>query len=245
MNWLAAFSRLFLLLDKSGTPAYHSGGDFIKVIQQYDQGQPDYSLYIKERNNRGLSTSRKDFYWDILRGLDDSVRLEVFRTFIDIISPHFPTETDELKSYLFGSGNPVPQAVLPQDNWNSEKLNTLLRKIGSAIGQENYNHSMTLSYTCLEGLYKAYVHKHLPQSSQLSELIPLSKAVRDDITAKLNAIGPFPQNMVTSISTLTSAIGNSRNGFSDSHFDNESNKWLASYSRDLVNSIGRLILHFL
>lgn len=245
MNWLAAFSRLFLLLDKKDTPAYHSGGDFIKVIQQYDQGQPGYSLYIKERNNRGLSTSRKDFYWDILKGLDESIRLEVFRTFIDIISPHFPAETDELKSYLFGSGNPVPQAIVPQNNWNSEKLNTLIKKIDSAIDQNNYNHAMTLSYTCLEGLYKAYVHKHLPQSVHLSELIPLSKAVRDDITAKLTAIGPFPQNMVTSISTLTSAIGNSRNGFSDSHFDNESNKWLASYSRDLVNSIGRLILHFL
>ncbi|MEN8634396.1 hypothetical protein ABFV74_01510 [Pseudoalteromonas distincta] len=245
MNWIAAFNRLFLLLDKSNTPAYHSGNSFIKVIQQYDREQPSYSLYIKERNNRGLSTSRKDFYWDILIGLDDSVRLEVFRTFIDIISPHFPIETDELKSYLLSSGNPVPQVVVPQDNWNSEKLNTLIKKIDNAIDQQNYNHSMTLSYTCLEGLYKAYVYKHLPQSSQLSELIPLSKLVRDDITTKLNTIGPFPQNMVTSISTLTSAIGNSRNGFSDSHFDNESNKWLASYSRDLVNSIGRLILHFL
>jgi hypothetical protein len=245
MNWLAAFSRLFLLLNKKDTPAYHSGVDFIKVIQQYDQGQPDYSLYIKDRNARGLSNSRKDFYWDIINCLDEATRLEVFRTFIDIISPHFPTETDELKSYLFGSGNPVPQVIIPQDNWNSEKLNTLMRKIDTSIDQKNYNHSMTLSYTCLEGLYKAYVHNHLPQSVQLSELIPLSKVVRDDITVKLTAIGPFPQNMVTSISTLTSAIGNSRNGFSDSHFDNESNKWLASYSRDLVNSIGRLILHFL
>jgi len=245
MNWLAAFSRLFLLLDKKDTPAYHSGGDFIKVIQQFDKGQPSYSLYIKERNKRSLSTTRKDFYWDIINGLVEPVRFEIFRTFIDIISPHFPTETDELKSYIFSAGNPVPQIVIPQDNWNSEKLNTSIRKIDNAIDQSNYNHSMTLSYTCLEGLYKAYVHKHMPQNSQLSELIPLSKAVRDDITAKLSAIGPFPNTMVISISTLTSAIANSRNGFSDSHFDNESHKWLATYSRDLVNSIGRLVLHFL
>lgn len=86
MNWLAAFSQVFLPLDKSGTPAYHSGGDFIKVIQQYERGQPGYSLYIKERNNRGLITSRKDFYWDILKGLDDTVRLDVFETLTDFIS---------------------------------------------------------------------------------------------------------------------------------------------------------------
>ncbi len=33
--------------------------------------------------------------------------------------------------------------------------------------------------------------------------------------------------------------------FSDSHFDGESDKWLAEFARDCVNSIGRLILKFI
>lgn len=104
---------------------------------------------------------------------------------------------------------------------------------------------MTLAYTCLEGLYKSYVKKHIPTSDHITDLMPLSKLVRTDIDSKLSVTGSYPAQMVTSISTLTSAIANSRNSFSDSHFDNDANKWLAIYSRDLVNSIGRLLLHFL
>jgi hypothetical protein len=243
MNWLAAFSRLFLILDKQNTPAYHSGSDFIKVIQQYDPGQAGYTLFLKERNRKGLSSSRKDFYWDILQGLDESLRYDIYRTFIDIVSPHFPKETDELKQYMFASGNPVPQVKVPGNNWNSGKLNETIKKIDNAIDISQYNHAMTLSYTCLEGLYKAYVHKNIPQSNHVSDLMPLCKLVRDDIEQQL-AQAAYPKMMVTSISTLTNAIANSRNGYSDSHFDQDSYKWLASYTRDLVNSIGRLILHF-
>lgn len=65
-NWFAAFNQLFLILDKQKTPAHHSGSDFIKVVQQYDPGQAGFTLFLKERNRRGLSSSRKDFYWDIL-----------------------------------------------------------------------------------------------------------------------------------------------------------------------------------
>lgn len=244
MNWIAAFSRLFSILDKSGTEAYHSGPSFIKVIKQFDPGQPDYSLYLDDRNRKGLSSSRKDFYWDILQGLDESLRYDIYRTFIDIVSPYFPKESDELKQYIFSSGNPVPQVKVPSNNWNSEKLNETIKKIDNAIDLAQYNHAMTLSYTCLEGIYKAYVHKNIPQSNHISDLMPLCKLVRDDIEQQL-AQAAYPKMMVTSISTLTNAIANSRNGYSDSHFDQDSYKWLASYTRDLVNSIGRLILHFI
>jgi len=245
MQWISAYSRLFSILDKGGTPAYHSGSQFIRVVQQFDPGLPGYSLYIDMRQKSGASTSRRDFYWDILSSLDDSTRYDVFRAFIDIVSPHFPNEAQDLSSYLFGGSNPVPKAKVPLDNWNSEKLNTTITKIDNAIDTGNYNNAMTLAYTCLEGLYKAYVRKHCAGNEMITELVPLSKLVRDDITAKLTKSGSFPEQMVTSISTLTSAIANSRNGFSDSHFDNDANRWLANYSRDLVNSLGRLLIHFL
>lgn len=245
MEWISAYSRLFNILDKSGTPAYHSGPAFIKVVQQFAPGLPGYSIYIEERNRLKKSTTRRDFYWDILKNLDEHIRFDVFRAFIDIVSPHFPEESQDLASYLFGDGSPVPKAIVPNDNWNSERLNITLSKIDRAIDTLNYNNAMTLSYTCLEGLYKSYVHKHVPDSYNVSDLLPLSKIVRADIDSKLSALGSYPELMVTSISTLTGAIANSRNSFSDSHFDNDANKWLAIYSRDLVNSIGRLLLHFL
>ncbi|MFZ3075185.1 MAG: hypothetical protein WA114_03295 [Psychrobacter glacincola] len=245
MQWISAYSNLFNILNKTETPAYHSGSEFIKVVQSFDRGLPDYSLYIEERKRLNKSTSRKDFYWDILKDLEEPIRLEVFRAFIDIVEPHFPNEAQDLRAYLFGNGQPVPKAKIPNQQWSSEKLNLMLSKIDNAVDTSNYDYAMTLSYTCLEGLYKSYIHKHVPTSINVIDLIPLSKIVRDDINSKLSANGNYPAQMVTSISTLTSAIANSRNSFSDSHFDKEANKWLATYSRDLVNSIGRLLLHFL
>ena len=245
MQWISAYSHLFNILNKTETPAYHSGSEFIKVVQNFDHGLPDYSLYIEERKRLAKSTSRKDFYWDILKNLEEPIRFEVFRAFIDIVEPHFPNEAKDLRAYLFGNGQPVPKAKIPSQQWSSDKLNSMLSKIDNAVDTSNYDYAMTLAYTCLEGLYKSYIRKHVPTSIKVTDLIPLSKIVRDDIDSKLSANGSYPAQMVTSISTLTSAIANSRNSFSDSHFDKDANKWLAIYSRDLVNSIGRLLLHFL
>ncbi len=245
MQWISAYNRLFNILNRTETPAYHSGSEFIKVVQNFDRGLPDYSLYIEERRRLNKSTSRKDFYWDILRDLEEPIRFQVFRAFIDIVEPHFPSEAQDLRAYIFSNGQPVPKAKIPNQQWSSDKLNSMLSRIDNAVDTSNYDYAMTLSYTCLEGLYKSYIRKHVPTSIDVTDLIPLSKIVRDDINSKLSTKGNYPVQMVTSISTLTSAIANSRNSFSDSHFDKEANKWLATYSRDLVNSIGRLLLHFL
>lgn len=50
--------------------------------------------------------------------------------------------------------------------------------------------------------------------------------------------------MINLISTIASAVSNARNQFSASHFDKESDKWLAEFARDCVNSNGRLIIKF-
>lgn len=235
MQWISAYSRLFSILDKKDTPAYQSGSEFIKVVQQFDLNLPDYALYLEERTRLNKSTTRRDFYWDILNNLDDSTRFEVFRAFIDIVEPYFPDEAQSLRSYMFGNGNPVPKVTIPNYQWSSDKLNSTLSKIDNAIDSSNYNGAMTLVYTCLEGLYKSYVRKNVSDSSNVTDLTALSKLVRKDIDSKLLISGSYPSQMITSISTLTGAIASSRNSFSDSHFDNDAQKWLAIYSRDLVN----------
>lgn len=73
----------------------------------------------------------------------------------------------------------------------------------------------------------------------------LCKVVKDDITEKLKARGPFPEQIVNAIPTLTNAVANSRNSFSESHFADDAQKWLALFARDMTNSIGRLLLHFI
>jgi len=245
VNWIAAYNRLFILLDRKDTPTYYSGPSFLRMVQQVDPGSPSYEQLIPLRHQRGKSTSRKSFYWDTIMELSEQQRFQLFRIFIDELDPHAKDEVEAIRGIIFGGGFAVPLTVVPFDLWNSEKLNNSLKDIDLAIDAHHYNRATTLSYTCLEGLYKAYVRKHVPERAELTDIIPLCKVVKDDISTKLFAQGPFPLDIVNAMPTLTNAIANSRNGFSEAHFGGDSQKWLALFARDLTNSIGRLMLNFL
>ena len=245
VNWIAAYNRLFILLDRRDTPTYYSGPNFLRMVQQVDPGSPSYEQLMPLRNLQGKSTSRKSFYWDTILALPEQQKFQLFRLFIDELQPHAKDEVDAIRAIVFGGGYAVPTTVVPVDLWNSEKLNKSLKDIDQAIDAHQYNRATTLSYTCLEGLYKAYVRKHLPAQAALTDLMPLCKVVKDDISKKLQAQGPFPVEIVNAMPTLTNAIANSRNGFSESHFGDDSQRWLALFARDLTNSIGRLMLNFI
>lgn len=245
VNWIAAYNRLFILLDRRDTPTYYSGPNFLRMVQQVDPGSPSYEQLMPLRNQQGKSTSRKSFYWDIILALPEQQKFQLFRLFIDELEPHAKDEVDAIRAIVFGGGYAVPVTVVPVDLWNSEKLNKSLKDIDQAIDAHQYNRATTLSYTCLEGLYKAYVRKHVPGQAGLADLMPLCKVVKDDISKKLQAQGPYPVEIVNAMPTLTNAIANSRNGFSESHFGDDSQRWLALFARDLTNSIGRLMLNFM
>lgn len=244
VNWIAAFNRLFTVLNREGV-TYYSGPNFLRVVQQVDPGSPSYQQLLQARQQQGKSTSRKDYYWDTLQELSEQHKYQFFRLFIVELEPHARDEIDAIKEIVFGGGNAVPTTVVPMDLWNSEKLNNSLKDIDNAIDSQQYNRATTLAYTCLEGLYKTYIHKHVPARSELTDLIQLCRVVKDDITEKLKFQGAFPEQIVNAIPTLTNAVANSRNGFSESHFAGDSEKWLALFARDLTNSIGRLMLHFI
>lgn len=45
---------------------YITGSKFINIARQYNESIPKYSKYIDLRREDGLSTSRRDFFKDIL-----------------------------------------------------------------------------------------------------------------------------------------------------------------------------------
>ncbi|MCB5226908.1 hypothetical protein JAO78_008775 [Alishewanella sp. 16-MA] len=243
VNWITAYNRLFKIINAGGD-CYYGGSAFIQMAQQVDDSIPNYNQFIQLRNQQGKSTSRKDFYWDIINGLEEPQKYQLFRLFIEALEPFVKDEIEGIRSVVFGGGSAVPTTIIPQNLWSSEKLNISLKDIDNAIDAQQFNRAVTLAYTCLEGLYKAYVRENIPDQANVTSLIPLSKLVKNDISAKLRAKGNFPEEIVNTLPTLTNGIANSRNSFSESHFDKDANKWLAIYARDLTNSIGRLLLHF-
>jgi hypothetical protein len=243
INWISAFNRLFPILDKKGE-TYYSGPSFIKMAQQVTYDLPDYQIYIDSRNSQGKSSSRRSFYWDIIESLTDDQKYDLFRLFIESLQPYAREEMNELKEFIFCGGPSVPMANIPADFSSSEKLTRSLAEIDKAIESGQHNRAVTLTYSCLEGLYKAYLNKNLPESASVNDLLAMAKLVKNDMLSKVRGSNQAPEQIINSISTITNAIANSRNSFSESHFDQDAQNWLSVYARDLTNSIGRLLLHF-
>lgn len=117
--------------------------------------------------------------------------------------------------------------------------------IDHAIDAHQYNRATTLTYTCLEGLYIAYIRMHDPEQVGLPDLMPLCKVVKGDICEKLQSARTVPHRDRQCDADRNQAVANSRNGFSESHFNVDSQQWLALFAQDLTNSLGRLLLNFI
>ena len=70
----------------------------------------------------------------------------------------------------------------------------------------------------------------------------LSRWIRDYLRSSL---AEFPDEVLNLINHTSHAIDGARNRFSESHFGSEAGRWLAVYSRDIVNVQIRLLLHFM
>lgn len=79
INTIRDYNKLFAAIDKQGTPAYFSGSRFIGVVRMFDPTFSDYKQYIDYRNANGLSTSRKNYYYDILMSFEESIRNQIMQ----------------------------------------------------------------------------------------------------------------------------------------------------------------------
>lgn len=243
-NWVKIFNRLFTIINTPGD-SYYSGSQFLAVLREIDPETPSYQQLIAIRNQENKSTSRKDYYYDLMQALNDIQRTEVYNNFIERLEAIVPDKIEALKELLV-EGAVGPVALIPSEVWSSDRLTAYLEEMDASIIQQNYNQTLTLAYTCLEGFYKAFIRSKIPAQIALNELIPMAVEIRNYLRTHLNATGiPYPEQMITLISTITSAICNSRNHFSNAHFADESDKWLAELARDQVNSIVRLLLKFI
>ena len=142
---------------------------------------------------------------------------------------------------------PVPQSAIPENIWNAVKLDSVLKKMDISIKKGEFNQTLTIAYSSLEGLFKAFVFEKIPNKwNEKIVLNKLSLLVRNYLKDNLEKQKiKYPDQMLNLITTITYAISSARNSFSDSHFSGETDKWLAEFARDCVHSIGRLIIKFI
>jgi len=242
IKWNAVFKRLMGLMDQPGA-GYFSGSRFIRTLQQFNDDLPNYTEYIQQRGNAGKSTTRAVFYKDILMELAEGVRVQAVYTILDELETvdGNAVSVSEIRR-LLGGGTLAPNASIPAAAWNADRLNEYLSKIDAEIAAGEYEHAVTLSYTCLEGFYGAFVRAKYRQQQYPNEIIDLSKVVKSYLKS---TIKNYPDEVLNGVTQAAFAVDRARNQFSQSHFAHEGGSWLATYVRDLVNTQIRLLLHFI
>jgi hypothetical protein len=239
-NWRAVFNRLWVIVNAAG-PGYFSGPRFLDKVREFDLDTPTYAEFLALRNEAGKSTSRKDYFYDVLMDVAELTRGRVVNAIVDEVGDTNPNMAAEIRG-LLGGAAAVPNAVVPAEAWNADRLNGYLDTINAAIGAGEYDRAVTLCYTCLEGFYKAFSRAKNNGQEPSNELIELAKWIRNHLRAGL---AEYPNEVMAQITTTAHVIDRARNRFSEAHFHGEAARWLAVYIRDLLNTQIRLLLHFL
>lgn len=243
INWIVVYNRLFEILNTPGE-TYHSGPRFLDAVREVDPDTPRYSQLIDSLRSKGKSTSRRDYYEKVIMSYDEPTRIQIFNVFLDMLENHEPAKVREIRKLI--SGRLVgPSTTVTQDIWNADKLSEYLENMDAAITYHEYNRAVTLAYTCLEGFYKAFIHKRIPTKTDMTGLLPMAREIKNYLRGSLSSSGAFPEQIINLIPSITNGIAHSRNRFSESHFDNSAEPWLAVFARDCVNSIGRLLLQLM
>jgi hypothetical protein len=246
MNWVAIFNKLFEIINMEGE-TYYGGTRFLNLVREVNNGIPSYQVYIDQRRKQNKSTSRREYYFDLLMEQLEDDRIQIANLILDTVKHLEPEKSTAIKQLLVQPGKVQgPQAIIPADLWNAERLIEYLERMDTSISQENYEYTLTLVYTCLEGFYKSFIQEKIPSKNILTELTPMSVEIRNYIKGQLDANGiNYPDQVLTLLSTVTNAVCNARNNFSDSHSRNRAEKWVAVYLRDNVNSIVKMLLNFI
>lgn len=113
------YNRIFELINnQDDTATYFSGPRFIDTVRKFSQYHPTYSQYIEQRNDEGKSTSRKIFYYDILKELDENIREQVIKRILEIARPFEVDKVQQIENIISGK----PTEAIKNTNTVKEKI---------------------------------------------------------------------------------------------------------------------------
>lgn len=127
-NWVREYNKLLVTINKN--ESYFSGSTFISVIREFDPYFHDYGQYLEYRKNEGLSTSRKDYFYDIIMSFKEDVRLRIIARMFEYakelktnyVAPSMPNFDSDILSTLSSTVEKVkvseteaPTEVVPNE----------------------------------------------------------------------------------------------------------------------------------
>lgn len=126
VNWTKAYNRLFKIIDGS---ARMTGSEFLNVAREVDDSIPSYQKYIDGRRAEDKSTTRRDFYWDVIDEMTEDQKHEFFEIMISDLEKKVPDQLDDLKA-VFGTGDAViRKKAVPNKDMPEEIYIDILRTL--------------------------------------------------------------------------------------------------------------------
>lgn len=128
INWTRVFNRYFKLINNQGTPEYVSGSKFLDMAREANDNLPGYSAYIDQLNAKGKSTSRKDYYLDVLNQMTEDERHVFYEAAISELEKTQPEGLNDLKELFKGSGQAaaIKKRTIPSKDMPDEVYKDVL-----------------------------------------------------------------------------------------------------------------------
>ena len=83
-KWIKQYNELFDYINHKETSSYFSGPRFLGIIREFDTSFPDYNQYMEYRKRKGLNTSRKNYFYDILTVFQEDIRDKIIHRIYEV-----------------------------------------------------------------------------------------------------------------------------------------------------------------
>jgi len=157
---IPAYNRIYKLLDN------YSGSQFINIIQQIDPDLLDYKDYIKKRQNDEKSTTKKDYFKDILLAYADDIKYHLFEVFLEKFEQSNPEEVKCIRTILQGGKVDIGNVLYIKSASSKEIDETLL--IETLTGLEVYSDAYKLYKQALNDFNGGKNERHILDDVRLS-----------------------------------------------------------------------------
>ena len=136
-DWDKAFFKLWKVIGPQDTATHYIGGSqFYKFIMELcDDIPPSYSLYIEQRRKKDLSTSRVEYYNDLINHLDEEKRKELYVNIQLFLENNTVSKNAEPDEFSFETALDKVEAIGDVENIKSDPKSIVANT--SEINEDN------------------------------------------------------------------------------------------------------------
>ena len=160
IDWTAAYKRLYEFLDT------YTGSQFIKSVQQTDPDLSDYKDYIEKRLKDEKSTTKKEYFKDILLSYPEDIRQHLFEVFLKKYEQSSPEKAKEIRTIINGGKVDIRKVLYAKAIASQEIDDALVQD--TLKGLETYAEANKLYKQALSGLNSGKEPRHILDDLRLS-----------------------------------------------------------------------------